>query len=390
MESVIKIQPCKDPVTKIVFGKLGYKMVYLWIACNVILILTSVYYGTLTSIELPFESSVDPVTIPLLTDMSFYIFLVLGICGIVVINQILKIGPSTFAGLWENKALQSKTKRKIPVSEYNEQLRELEKKINSKKSYIFAATYILIGFGSPFIDFHRVPKTELLIIAYCDIRVFLLSGIVLYTTYIILYFLVVIILYKSVLLIHFLRKLHNTFNFQVRPLHPDKCGGLKPVGDFCVTLNYIVLIFFIIILIHYKLPHGDGLNLSLYFGFPLYMFFAMFFFFYPLLPIHNSMKAQKYDFLDMLLEKLDSDYQEIRDEIIDRSIDTGSKIYEKAHKMPLWPIDGGGLIWLFAAVFVSVLSVTTIALNIGESIRLFAAVSVPVLYIFANVILRGG
>jgi hypothetical protein len=100
------------------------------------------------------------------------------------------------------------------------------------------------------------------------------------------------------------------------------------------------------------------------------------------------MKAQKYGLSSMLNEKLDSDYQEIRGGIKE-GINAGSKIYEKAHKMPLWPIEGGGLIWFFAAIFVPVLSVTTIALNIGESFRLFTTVFVPVLYIFANVILRG-
>ncbi|MBU7025937.1 MAG: hypothetical protein HXS48_03270 [Theionarchaea archaeon] len=242
-------------------------------------ILTSLHHGTLTKIDLPFKSSVEPATIPLLKDRCFYIFFILGICGIILINQIIKVGPSMFAGLWNNKVLISKTKMKRPMREYNRQLREVEKKINSRKSYIYATVYVLIGFGSPFIDFYRIPKTEASVIAHCDIRIFPLSGIVVYTTYVILYFLIFIMIYKSVVLILFLRKLHNTFDFQVRPLHPDRCGGLKPVGDFCITLDYTLFIFFIVVVTFYRLPHGEGLNLSLYFGFPLYIFLPCFSFF---------------------------------------------------------------------------------------------------------------
>jgi len=132
VEPVTKIKSCEDPVTKMLFGKFGYKVIYFWIGCNIMFILTSLHHGTLTKIDLPFKSSVEPATIPLLKDRCFYIFFILGICGIILINQIIKVGPSMFAGLWNNKVLISKTKMKRPMREYNRQLREVEKKIKQK------------------------------------------------------------------------------------------------------------------------------------------------------------------------------------------------------------------------------------------------------------------
>ena len=396
VKRVTEIQPCRDPLANVFFGKLGYKVIYFWIACNVMFVLASLYYGTLTRIDLPFNPE---VTLPLLKDKCFYIFFILGGCGIVLIDRVLKVVPSTFAGLWDNKILRSKTKMKNPVEVYNKQLKDVEKKMNSKKSYIYATGYTLFSISYTFIDYYRIPRTESPLIVFCDIRIFPLSGIVVYATYAILYFLVVIMIYKGVLLIHFLRKLHNTFDFHVRPLHPDKCGGLKPVGDFCIAINYIIFIFFVVFITYYAFPPGGELNVSLYFSLPLYIFFALFFFFYPLWPIHNSMKTQKSIFLSMLNRNLDPDYREMIDDIIDKGIDVSSRtmkkigridrIHEPVQKMRIWPFKTVGLIWFLAAVFVPVLSVSTITFNVDELIRVFTAVFVPILYILVNVVLKG-
>ena len=348
VETVLRIQPCKDPVTKVLFGKFGYKVVYFWVACNAMLILSSVYYGTLTEIHLPFESSEGTVTVPLLEDEIFYIYFILGICGIILINQVLKAVSRTFDNLWENNILQSKSKRKRLVKEYNRQLREVEKKINSKKSYIFAAIFILISFALIFIDFYKIPITEASVIVHNDFRIFPLSGIVAYTTYAILYFVLMVMIYKSILLTYFLRKLHKTFYFQVNPFHPDRCGGLKFIGDFIITIDYIIFIFLIVIVASFVFPHSEELNLFLYFNLPLYILLALFFFFYPLLPIHNSMKEQKYNMMSKLKEKLGSEYRETLDELMEKDMEVRlrappKKIFETVDVMSIWPFDVGGL-----------------------------------------------
>ncbi len=393
VESVIRIQPCKDPLTKMLFGRFGYKVVYFWVACNAVFILTSLHYKTLTHIELPFKS-VDTVAVPLLRDKNFYIFFALGICGIILTDQGLRAVPRTFADLWENEVLQSKTKMERHVGAYNKQLEEVEKKINSKKSYIFAVLYSVISVILLYLDLHRVPIEKSPIILYSDIRVFPLTGIAVNATYAVLYFLLIIMVYKGVLLIYFLRKLHTTFDFQVNPLHLDGCGGLKPVGDFCIAISYIVFVFFIVVVAFFTFPHVEELNLALYSSLFLYVFFASFFFVYPIWPIHNSMKAQKSEILRELKEALGPDYWESLDRLIERSMESSTPrskrletIYEMADIMRIWPFNVSGLLLFLTAALIPVLSVMAIAFGAGDSIRLVTTLFIPVLNISVKVVL---
>ena len=398
VEKVKKIQPCKDPITNALFGKLGYNVVFFWIACNATFILTSLYYGTLTKIDSSlYESSVNPEIVPLIEDKSFYIYLILGICGIILINQILKEIPTTFVNFWENNILRSKTKKERLVSEYNRQLEEVEKKINSKKSYIFAVMYVLISSVFIFINLYRIRVEKSPIIVYNDIRLFPLSGIATHATYALLYFLLVIIAYKGILLVFFLRKLHETFEFQANPFHLDGCGGLKPIGDFCIAINYIFFIFFVAIVAYLSFPHSKELDMGLYFSLPSYIFFAAFFFVYPLWPIHETMKEQKNEVLIMLKEKMGPAYYKSLDELIEKGI--GSDVetmntvkptisYETANIMRTWPFDVSGLTLFLVAASIPVLGVLALVSTDGGLIRFFTALSVPTLNVLVRLFLK--
>lgn len=248
--------------------------------------------------------------------------------------------------------------------------------INSNKSYIIAILYIFISNFLVLYNTYKTPKIESYVIMYCDIRVFPLSGIATTAMYIILYFLLITIAYKSYFSIRFLRRLREDFNIRVRPLHPDKCGGLKPVGNFCIKIDYILLIVGIVIAAISILPHSKELNIFIYFGLLLYVFLATFFFFYPLWTVHDSMKTQKNDLLSKLNEKLDSIYQEAYKEIATKGTKINSEklekiknldtIYERANKMPIWPFD------------------------VGTLTRFLTTVLIPVLSIIVNILVRGG
>ena len=96
----------------------------------------------------------------------------------------------------------------------------------------------------------------------------------------------------------------------MRPLHPDNCGGLKPLGDLCIRFDYIFFVGAVGAVLY--LFFSEGVEFKLYlFIFLLYGFLVTFFFYYPLWPVHNAMKARKYNLLTALNEKLDLVYQEI-------------------------------------------------------------------------------
>jgi hypothetical protein len=396
VHSIATIEPCKDPITRIIFGKYGYKVVYFWVGCHVIFILTALHYGTVTKIVLPFELSVNPVLVPLSRDKNLYVFFFLGILGIILTNQVLNAVPGTFSNLWKNNILKIKTETEKPLQEYERQLKKLERKVNSRKSYVFAIIYTAVSFVFVFIDFYRIPKTESPVIVFGDIRVFPLSGIAIHATYAFVYFILIIVVYKGVLLVHFLRKLHETFDFQVNPLI-DRCGGLKPIGDFCIGINYIIFLLFAVIVSFLAFPHSKELDYAIYFGLSVYIFLAIFFFVYPIWPIHETMKKQKEEIVARLRERLGQSYQEELSRI-ERSAKSDydslrsrrkpRSLYEMANVMQVWPFEISGLLLFLTALLVPTVSVAAIAVGAQESIQLFTTSLIPAVNVLLKILLR--
>ena len=131
MESVVKIQVCRDPITSVFLGRFGYNLVFIWFIFPVLLLLTSVYYGTLTDIVLPSELSAEGAeTLPLLKDRTFYSLLVVVPCVLIVLNYFLRSVPDMFVTLWENKVVRSNIEHGALIGQYNTQLKELEARLS--------------------------------------------------------------------------------------------------------------------------------------------------------------------------------------------------------------------------------------------------------------------
>lgn len=359
--SVMRIQVCKDPVTKLFLGRFGYGLVLIWFIFPILLILTSIYYETLTTMNVPSGLAGDVKALPLLKDETFYSLLVVVPCVFVLLIHFLKSIPDTFVNLWENKVIQGKTESKMLIEQYNVQLKTIETKINNKNHFrvIYISTFIIILLS--LYGYHKTLTLEYPVVTSYDTRFFPLSGIVFYATAIFLAYLVIPTLYKGVRLIFLPRKLHRTFGIRVRPLHPDGCGGLKSLGDLCIRFDYIFLVGAVGSALRLFFSEGGEFELYFYF-FLVYAFLVTFFFLYPLWPVHNVMKAQKYHLLNRLNERLDPAYQEIA-ESADISVENLEKlekmdiIYRRVNGMPVWPFDTGGLLRFLTTVFVPLLSI---------------------------------
>jgi len=145
MESFMRIQVCKDPVTKMLFGRFGYNLVFIWFIFPILLVVTSIYYETLTSVILPFELSAEGAkALPLLKDEMFYSLLVVIPFVIILLNYFLNSIPDMFVNLWENKVIQSKIEPEPSIKQYNTYLKEFETKINNKRAFTFISIIIPI------------------------------------------------------------------------------------------------------------------------------------------------------------------------------------------------------------------------------------------------------
>jgi hypothetical protein len=357
---VLKIRVCKDPITNLLLGRFNYKLALIWFIFPILLILTSFYYKTLTIIELPPELSAEGVkALPLLKDRTFYSLLIVVPLVLVLLNYFFRFIPEMFVNLWENKVIQNKTGSELSLEQYNTYLKEIEERINSKKAFTLILAFMPVIIFLSLYSFYKSLSIQSPVITAYDIRYFPLCGIVFFAISIFMVFLIIPVLYKGFLLILLPRKLHKEVTITVRPLHPDNCGGLKPLGDLCIRFDYIFFVGAVGAVLY--LLFSEGIEFKLYlFIFLLYGFFVTFFFYYPLWPVHKTMKAHKYDLLYALNEKLDPVYREITTSINAEALEKIEKIeriYNRVSNMPVWPFDTGGLIRFLTAVFMPLLGI---------------------------------
>lgn len=176
------------------------------------------------------------------------------------------------------------------------------------------------------------------------------------------YFMIVMILYKCMVTVWALRQIFK-FKIRLQPLHPDKCGGLKPIGSLSIAIHYFlqVIIFFLTSLLIFN-PNNLH-NAIFVFGFTGAILFTGLSLFLSLGEAHGIMKRAK----EELLHKLNMEFQTYYDSLIksfaDRvfkintavNIEVMNNIYNMAHKMPVWPYDFGSLARFFSGITLPVL-----------------------------------
>lgn len=180
------------------------------------------------------------------------------------------------------------------------------------------------------------------------------------------YWAMLVVAYHCVLVMVFLRALGRLAT-RIRPLHPDKIGGLASVGRLSLSVNYfsaLIVAFFSLLLVF------DEIAKSYWYWFlsPIASYvFAIVSFFWPLAPFHEYMERAR----DKLLMDLAIAFEKTSEKLsIDRT--TGainmeistrlvriSELYDQAAKMPVWPFDAPTL-WRFLSA-VSIPFVTFLA-----------------------------
>jgi len=260
--------------------------------------------------------------------------------------------------------MRSEFKSEGTVERYNAQLRELEAKMNDNRMYrfliILTALLVLIFFSPR----TRNISVEYPIVTYFDLRFFPLSGIMVYSITIFLVIQFLLIAHKALVLLDFPRNLYREFKIETKFLHPDRCGGLRPLGDLCIRFDYILLILLIYLILRIFFHYDIEFEVYFYLFLSVaYFSIVTLIFFYPLWPIHALMKTQKRALMNKLSKKLDPMYRELivgRTNISAKDLEKIGKmdmIYNRANEMPVWPFDTGSLIKFFSTVFIPILGI---------------------------------
>lgn len=151
---------------------------------------------------------------------------------------------------------------------------------------------------------------------------------------------------------------------EIKPLHPDKSGGLKLLGNLALSYTYFLFPILLIIIAHMITWQYVTVGLAL--AVSSYVPLIIFVFFYPLGIVHDTMIKAKLEILNkisnhfhtinselLVNDKLDEKYLLEKKPIIELL----DNLYQKADGLPNWPFDTVTLTKFFTIVLAIISSI---------------------------------
>jgi hypothetical protein len=171
---------------------------------------------------------------------------------------------------------------------------------------------------------------------------------------------VLLMLIYSILSIYWLRKLFRCFNMKVRPLHPDGAGGLAPLGQYTLSLSYLIALVGILLVVTPITRNYVVMGViqfrwtpELVIAMIAYLAAAPIVFFAPLSVAHAAMDDAKSELLLQIARRFDSEYDHIQSMLNENDISSmkkrlkNLKELQRLHKttddFPVWPFNSSNL-----------------------------------------------
>jgi hypothetical protein len=157
---------------------------------------------------------------------------------------------------------------------------------------------------------------------------------------------------RSAGMVVILRRLLRKAEVSMLPLHPDGCGGLRPVGRLGLRNQYALTVFGInVILFGYVTAEFTGrtgsMQALLALGAAAYVLVGPMVFLGPLLPFRSGMFEAKRHLLQPVSTRLRNELARIEENLSDRPItkddeeliDRLQKLGDMIDALPVWPFD---------------------------------------------------
>ena len=381
----------KDPIMNFIVNTLGVEAIYWVLLLNVLVVIYVWCTGNLFELSVParVEPLVDVSRLNMITPLRDPIFFT-GILIVIIVGYVWlrlsselpkslhdlqkngiikgkkiikkkKIGgavilrkPFIFLdNLYTEKVLLPKAKeRREKMDDYEIFLARFEHVLNTKLSYLFAIGGIVLVLYIIYYFTSKTPIEESLTLIWIDYRFFPINTIIYETIWVFWYFIIAIMVWKLLQIAIYVKRLFDEFETDIKPFHPDKCGGLKPITQIVMNINLLVFaagISFAVIYSSYMKSLIPNIGVII----AGYVLVSIFLFFYPLAGARESMKVNKEQFLKLFSKPLNSEYELIFEEFrngideYDKHLDekhlTKVKVlrdfYIQAAKMPVWPFD---------------------------------------------------
>jgi hypothetical protein len=207
------------------------------------------------------------------------------------------------------------------------------------------------------------------------------------------YALIVIYLFRNIALSLLLGDIVRHARLQLLPWHPDRCGGLRPVGRLGLRNQYALSIFGVnVVLMAWVMIHDvvgtqEEIPASLYAlmiaGVIAYLILGPIVFVAPLLPFRSGMQANKAELRSEIVQRLRMESERLRKQLPLKAAVTkeDEELIERLRQMcaaidelPVWPFDPGTLRKFMTAYVIPIVSA---GYPVAKAILEWANVKVP-------------
>ena len=354
---VYRINAFKDSQSSSLIDRYFFFIVlFLFFSLNFV---ANYYSGSLTEIDidsLPREKTIllveEASSSPALKDPLFILTFLIPLIAFYPVRRFFCSIPNAFEEFFNNGIVMKKgsTREKVPVSDFNDSLKEFEKKINGSKIYLFGIfIYSLITIQFLLFYFsERILAVPLGTVSWHYDNFFFGNSMVYLTVVLSLFLTSALLISKMYWVVDFIRKLNNQFNLVLKPYDTDGLGGFGPLEQLWFNMISVIIPVLAVV--------GALSLLDLYVGiahFSVERFFNMFLFSIVIVVLlvilvlyyYHIVKTQKTKMLNDIEKKIDTYYKKAHITEKNKDVDKDSmkqiellqKVVIKVESIPSFP-----------------------------------------------------
>ena len=328
-----------DPLASLIRDGLNWspkRYCFVILAINLVIDFSlALYFKTFITFSGPPGLFQDPTT--LLVD-----FVMMPVIGAYYIWSTVRIGP-LLQDLYASKVIPSDAK-------IDKIVQELKQTLRSKKALaasIFSSVSITLILIGTFLNWYPWPPIKGFY-DHANILIWLKSPIWLVTMYGLSFG-----LFNIATTIYILRRIFRGHSMNISPWHPDRCGGLKGISNYSMTLGYAIAVIGLTLsvqIIQEIRSDTFGSSYLTWVGLVMYILLSPMIFFLPLGTAHDAMIRAKKSHLLVLSKQFDIHYKRIADSLANDNGEIESSVMRIEALQTLYKITDDFTIWPFDVV----------------------------------------
>ncbi|MCZ7400798.1 MAG: hypothetical protein O8C61_01085 [Candidatus Methanoperedens sp.] len=271
---------------------------------------------------------------PIINDYFGQILAILAIAVSILIKNLFDTVADVFSSLPKKQIF------KINDTDYVDFFQDFQKDFNDKRKFLVCLLIIPNLTVTPFV-FSGFIKTQGM---WFNGELFQLSWAYWFLVLYFFWFGLSLLAWKVYVIVKYIRRLGNN-DFDLQIMHPDRCSGFKSIGDLCFNINMVSFSIGIAFAsMMYFIPLKEQPQILFYLV--LYICASFFFFFYPIMGIHNAMQNRKIELMNKISVNLKNQnfFENIYkngnvDKETLKKIQDIREINSEISKIPVWPFD---------------------------------------------------